>query len=165
MRTLGALAIAAALASASPAFALDTPKSGPSDPRIKVVDYDPWAVVKITGVFRTATQIILGPGEEIQHVALGDTVSWEVAAETNILFVKPRERGTPTNLIVTTRRGAEVRNYTFELGIRSGPIGAGSPNTYFQVRFRYPEDERAAAARGLAQKVDALERARAGRPG
>lgn len=159
---LAALAGTAIAVAATPAFAVDVPRPGRADPRVKWVNYDPWQVYRVVGTFRTATQIILGPGEEIQHVALGDTVSWEVAAETNILFVKPREHGTPTNLIVTTRRGGEVRNYTFELGIRSGPIGAGSPNTYFQVRFRYPEDERAAAARGLAQKVDALERARTG---
>ena len=78
MRVLGAMLAAAALASASPALALDTPKSGPSDPRIKIVDYDPWAVVKITGVFRTATQILLGPDETILHVAVGDATGWDV---------------------------------------------------------------------------------------
>ncbi|MFZ3006673.1 MAG: hypothetical protein WA047_10880 [Phenylobacterium sp.] len=45
MRTPLAILAAATLAVSSPAIALDTPKSGPSDPRIKVVDYDPWAVV------------------------------------------------------------------------------------------------------------------------
>lgn len=159
---LAALAGTAIAVAATSAAAVDVPKPGRADPRVKWVNYDPWQVYRVVGTFRTATQIILGPGEEIQHVALGDTVSWEVAAKTNILFVKPRERGTPTNLIVTTRRGAEVRNYTFELGVRSGPISASSPNTYFQVRFRYPEDEKAAMARGLTQKVDALERARTG---
>ena len=110
MRKLLAAAACAALAAAAfPAAAGDIPKPGQADPRMREVDYDPKDVVRIVGTFRTATQIIFGPGEEIQHVALGDTVSWEVAAETNILFIKPRERGTPTNLIVTTRRGAELR--------------------------------------------------------
>ena len=90
MRPLGALLLAAALVGAAPAHALDTPKSGPSDPRIKIVDYDPWAVVQVTGVFRTATQILLGPDESILHVAVGDATGWEVAAEKNILFVKPK---------------------------------------------------------------------------
>jgi type IV secretion system protein VirB9 len=87
MRSLGALLVAAALVSAAPAHALDTPKPGPSDPRIKIVDYDPWAVVKVTGVFRTATQILLGADETILHVAVGDATGWDVAAEKNILFV------------------------------------------------------------------------------
>jgi len=158
MRTLGALFIAAALASASPASALDTPKSGPSDPRIKVVDYDPWAVVKITGVFRTATQILLGPDETILHVAVGDATGWDVAAEKNILFVKPKAARAPTNLIVTTSRGSETRNYTFELSTRAGSSARNTPDTVFGLRFRYPQDEKAAATSALTAQAAALER-------
>jgi len=158
MRTLGALFIAAALASASPASALDTPKSGPSDPRIKVVDYDPWAVVKITGVFRTATQILLGPDETILHVAVGDATGWDVAAEKNILFVKPKAARAPTNLIVTTSRGGETRNYTFELSTRAGSSARNTPDTVFGLRFRYPQDEKAAATSALTAQAAALER-------
>lgn len=135
-------AMLAAVLCVAPAQAAQTPRPGASDPRIKVVDYDPWQVYRIVGAFRTATQILFSPQEEILHVALGDTVGWEVAAETNILFVKPRERNGATNLIVTTKRGGEVRNYTFELRTRSGPITASTPDTFFQVRFRYPAEER-----------------------
>ncbi|MFN3515262.1 MAG: P-type conjugative transfer protein VirB9 [Phenylobacterium sp.] len=139
----------------APAAAAQMPGAGPVDPRIKVVDYNPWQVYPIVGAFRTATQIIFSPQEEILHVALGDTVGWEVAAETNILFVKPREKTGATNLIVTTRRGGETRNYTFELRTRSGPISASTPDTFFQVRFRYPDEERLrqalASQRGAVQ--------------
>ncbi|MBA4794541.1 MAG: P-type conjugative transfer protein VirB9 [Phenylobacterium sp.] len=148
----GVLAIALV---GAPALAAQTPRPGTADPRIKVVDYDPWQVYQVVGAFRTATQIIFSPQEEILHVALGDTVGWEVAAETNILFVKPREKTGATNLIVTTKRAGETRNYTFELRTRSGPISASTPDTYFQVRFRYPEEERVrqalAAQRGAVQ--------------
>lgn len=153
-----AILAAASLVVASPAFALDTPKSGPSDPRIKVVDYDPWAVVKITGVFRTATQILLGPDETILHVAVGDATGWDVAAEKNILFVKPKAARPPTNLIVTTSRGAETRNYTFELSTRAGSSARNTPDTVFGLRFRYPLDEKAAAAAALTGQAAALER-------
>lgn len=158
MRISVAILAAAALVSASPAFALDTPKSGPSDPRIKIVDYDPWAVVKITGVFRTATQILLGPDETILHVAVGDATGWDVAAEKNILFVKPKAARPPTNLIVTTSRGGETRNYTFELSTRAGPSARNTPDTVFGLRFRYPQDEQAAAATALTAQAAALER-------
>ena len=158
MRSLGALCVAAALVSASPASALDTPKSGPSDPRIKVVDYDPWAVVKITGVFRTATQILLGPDETILHVAVGDATGWDVAAEKNILFVKPKAARAPTNLIVTTSHGSETRNYTFELSTRAGSSARNTPDTVFGLRFRYPQDEKAAATSALTAQAAALER-------
>ena len=158
MKVLGAILAAAALASASPALALDTPKSGPSDPRIKIVDYDPWAVVKVTGVFRTATQILLGADETILHVAVGDATGWDVAAEKNILFVKPKAARPPTNLIVTTSRGGETRNYTFELSTRGGSSARTTPDTVFGLRFRYPQDEKAAAALALTAQAVALER-------
>jgi type IV secretion system protein VirB9 len=158
MRTPLAILAAATLAVSSPAIALDTPKSGPSDPRIKVVDYDPWAVVKITGVFRTATQILLSPDETILHVAVGDATGWDVAAEKNILFVKPKAARAPTNLIVTTSRGSETRNYTFELSTRAGSSARTTPDTVFGLRFRYPQDEKAAAAAALTGQAAALER-------
>lgn len=158
MKARLAILAAATLVVATPAVALDTPKSGPSDPRIKVVDYDPWAVVKITGVFRTATQILLGADENILHVAVGDATGWDVAAEKNILFVKPKAARQPTNLIVTTSRGAETRNYTFELSTRAGSSARNTPDTVFGLRFRYPQDEKAAAAAALTGQAAALER-------
>jgi type IV secretion system protein VirB9 len=124
------------------------------------VDYDPLQVYRVVGAFRTATQILFGPDETIQHVAVGDTVSWDVAAEKNILFIKPKERQAATNLIVTTSRGDQTRNYTFEL-VTAGGRRAGA--AYYQVRFRYPQDERArataalsAAEAALQQKISAL---------
>lgn len=158
MKAIGPILVAAVLVGASSAHALDTPKSGPSDPRIKIVDYDPWAVVKVTGVFRTATQILLGHDETILHVAVGDATGWDVAAEKNILFVKPKAARPPTNLIVTTSRGGETRNYTFELSTRAGSSGRNTPDTVFGLRFRYPQDERAAVASALTAQAAALER-------
>jgi type IV secretion system protein VirB9 len=156
----GVLPVAAlALICAAPAAqALDTPRAGPSDPRIKVVDYDPWAVVKVTGVFRTATQIVLGDDETILHVAVGDASGWEVAAEKNILFVKPKAPRGPTNLIVTTGRGATSRTYTFELSTRAGPAGRQTADTVFGLRFRYPADETARAASAASAEAVALAR-------
>lgn len=157
MKTLPLL-VAALLSISTSAFALDQPKAGPSDPRIKVVDYDPWAVVRVTGVFRTATQIVLGPDEAILHVAVGDATGWDVAAEKNILFVKPKAPRPPTNLIVTTTRGAETRNYTFELATRAGSASRRTADTVFVLRFRYPQDEKAAAASALGAAAAAVER-------
>lgn len=141
------------------ANALDTPKAGPSDPRIKVIDYDSWAVVHVTGVFRTATQILLGEDEAILHVAVGDATGWDVAAEKNILFVKPKAPRGPTNLIVTTSRpGGATRHYTFELSTRAGPSSRATRDTVFGLRFRYPQDEKAAALAVVSAEAAALER-------
>jgi type IV secretion system protein VirB9 len=153
-------ALAVALATIGPAAAVEAPRAGRSDARMRWVDYDPLQVYRVVGAFRTATQILFGPDETIQHVAVGDTVSWDVAAEKNILFIKPKEREAATNLIVTTSRGDQTRNYTFEL-VTAGRRRVGA--AYYQVRFRYPQDERArataalsAAEAALQQKISAL---------
>ena len=59
---------------AAPALAEDTPRAGPADQRVKFVEYQETEVYRIVGTFRTATQVVLGADETIEHVALGDTV-------------------------------------------------------------------------------------------
>jgi len=135
------------------ASAVEIPQGSASDPRVKFVNYEETQVYRIVGTFRTATQIVLSEDETIQNVALGDTVSWEVAVAGHILFLKPRERAGPTNLIITTSRGGMLRSYAFELTARSGPITGRNGQAYFQVRFRYPKDDAARAERLRAAQV------------
>ncbi len=125
-----------------PALASETPRAGFADPRVRTVNYDPEQVYRIVGVFRTATQVLFGSDEEIVNVAVGDSIAWEVVPRGNLVFIKPRERAGPTNLIVSTMHAGQLRNYTFELTARTGSIKANARDTFFQVRFRYPEDER-----------------------
>lgn len=142
----------------APALAVETPRSGPADPRIKTIDYDPQQVVRIVGAFRAATQIRFAADEAILHVALGDTSAWEVAPETNILFVKPVAPRAPTNLIVTTRApSGQTRHYTFELAARSGSTSRAAPDTFFVVQFRYPAEEKAQVEAALSAEARALE--------
>lgn len=143
------LPLIAALALASPVAA-----QAPLDPRIRELTYDPATVYRIAGAFRTATQIVFSPEETIRHAAIGDSVAWEVAAEGSVLFLKPRERHQATNLLVVTERGGAVRHYAFELLARE----AGDRTAIaYQVRFRYPADEQAQAARALAVQAEAVE--------
>jgi type IV secretion system protein VirB9 len=124
--------------SAWPAQALQNPQAGNRDTRMRTVVYDPANVVKINGVIRASTQVMFAEGEEIAHVAIGDSVSWEIAPAGNILFLKPRERHPATNLqVVTTRRDGRKRSYQFELSISEGSLA----DSYFAVRFAYPGDE------------------------
>lgn len=150
------LAAAAVAALSGPAWSQSS-ETG-RDPRVKEFVYGPGQVYRIVGVFRTATQVIFSPEEEIAHIALGDTVAWEVVAEGNILFVKPREKHKATNLIVTTKGGGETRNYLFELGAREGSITRNAPDTYFQVRFRYPQQDAQRAINNLDAQAVALEK-------
>ena len=143
---------------AAPVQAAQTPQRGPADPRIRVVDYDPWRVVKVVGVFRTATQILLGQDETILHVAVGDATGWDVVAEKNILFIKPKAPLAPTNLLVTTSGSAGARYYTFELSTRAGSSSSKTRDTVFVLRFRYPTDETARTNATLSAQQAALER-------
>lgn len=121
------------------AYASETPRPGAKDARVRDVNYDPDQVVTIVGSFRHAIEIQFGPGETVTQAALGDTVSWQIAPVGNILFLKPREKAAGTNLIVVTNAGGTPRTYHFNLSLGSG-------QQMYGVRFRYPREERAAAA-------------------
>ncbi len=140
-----------ALLSGGPAF------GAVADPRVRTLQYDPDQVYRIVGVVRSATQIVFSSTETIEHVALGDSATWEAAPQDQVLFLKPLVTGRPTNLIVTTRLGSLQRHYAFELVTRSGSIGRSTAETYFQVRFSYPADQRAELDRALAAETAALE--------
>ncbi|TAU03862.1 P-type conjugative transfer protein VirB9 [Rhizobium ruizarguesonis] len=163
-----ALTLTAGLTSA--AFALDIPRSASQDSRVRFIDYQPYNITKIVGTLRSSVQIEFAADEEIAHVALGNSVAWEVAPAGNILFLKPRENQPVTNIsVVTSRLDGSTRSYQMELTVRDGTVEAGQ-NTYFYVKYRYPADEaerrrletaaRAQAAQaGEADKVLALHEA------
>jgi type IV secretion system protein VirB9 len=131
-------AITGVLLHGLPARALQQPAAGQRDARVRVVAYDPINVVKVNGVMRASTQIVFADEEEIAHVAIGDSVAWEVAPAGSILFLKPREKHPPTNLqVVTTRPDGRKRSYQFELSIGESSLSEG----YFVVGFVYPVDE------------------------
>ena len=55
------------------------------------MDYQPYDITKVVGTLRSSVQVEFAADEEIAHVALGNTVAWEVAPAGYILFLKPRE--------------------------------------------------------------------------
>ncbi|WP_174278252.1 TrbG/VirB9 family P-type conjugative transfer protein [Sphingomonas bacterium] len=133
-----------------PAYASEVPRPGYKDSRVRNVNYDPDQVVSIQGSFRHAIEIQFGPGETITQAALGDTISWQIAPVGNIIFLKPREKAAPTNLIVVTNAGGSPRTYHFNLTL-------GTAETMYGVRFHYPQEERALAIlqTQLAQAAEA----------
>ena len=162
MRGVSILTVALVLGIAPMAWGATTPKPGVADPRMRTIDYDPVQVVRVEGVFRTATQILFGEDETILHVAVGAATAWDVAAAKNILFIKAKAGHGVTNLIVTTARGTgSTRNYTFELSAETSRRPGGG---VYVLRFRYPSDQTAAtpaaqsaAARALREKLTALQ--------
>lgn len=141
MRLLAPVLLLPALAAAA-----QLPESGPEDPRVRTVVYDPDQVVVIKGHFGYQQMVQLGEGEEIEALSLGDSISWQVVPNKarNLLFVKPTERKAHTNLAVTTNR----RSYAFEL--IASDLLADIPVLSYVVRFRYPQDEDAKAQAQLA---------------
>jgi type IV secretion system protein VirB9 len=153
MKALSLLLAGALLLSASAAQAVETPRPGRADARVRTIDYDPQQVVHVAGVYRSAIQILFGEDETILHVAVGDATAWDVAAEKNILFIKPKAAHGPTNLIVTTARAnGAARNYTFELSTEAH----GERANLYVLRFRYPDDARAAATAAISAEEQAL---------
>jgi type IV secretion system protein VirB9 len=155
------LALAGSCLFSGPSLALQQPAAGQRDARVRMVTYDPANVVKVNGVIRASTQIVFADEEEIAHVAIGDSVAWEVAPAGSILFLKPREKHPPTNLqVVTTRPDGRKRSYQFELSIAEASLNEG----YFVVRFAYPGDEierrrQESIARGAEREGASIEQA------
>ena len=142
---------------ASAAQALETPSSAPQDNRVRFVDYEPYNITRIVGSLRSSVQVEFAEDEEIAHVALGNTVAWEVAPAGNILFLKPRENQPVTNIsVVTTRRNGATRSYQMELTARDGSVASGQP-TYFYVKFRYPADDAERRRRDAAARAQAAQ--------
>ncbi|MBY5725204.1 P-type conjugative transfer protein VirB9 [Rhizobium leguminosarum] len=143
----------------STVHALDIPRGASQDSRVRFIDYQPYNITKIVGTLRSSVQIEFAADEEIAHVALGNSVAWEVAPAGNILFLKPRENQPVTNIsVVTTRRDGSTRSYQMELTVRDGTVEAGQ-NTYFYVKYRYPADE------AERRRLDAAARAQAAQAG
>ena len=150
MRGLLLAGMIAGAACPSPAAARTSPRPGPLDQRVTFVNYDANQVYALSGSFRHALQIQFSPNEVVTQAALGDTVSWEIVPVGNILFLKPREKGRATNLIVLTSYLGTTRSYQFELGINTGrPV--------YAVKFRYPAEQ----ARQAAELALLAERGRA----
>ncbi|ULJ72312.1 P-type conjugative transfer protein VirB9 [Rhizobium gallicum] len=145
----------------STAVGLEIPRGASKDSRIRFVDYQPYNITRIVGTLRSSVQIEFAADEEIAHVALGNSVAWEVAPAGNILFLKPREHQPVTNIsVVTARRDGSTRSYQMELTVRDGTVEAGQ-NTYFYVKYRYPADEAERRHQEAAARAQAAEAGRA----
>ncbi|ENN94545.1 P-type conjugative transfer protein VirB9 [Bartonella vinsonii] len=137
-------------------YAETAPVSARKDNRIRFVNYDPYNVTQIIGSIRSSVQLEFADDEEVAYVGIGNSVAWQVAPAGHFVFLKPREVQPVTNLqIVTSRQDGTKRSYQFELQVREGDVSAGN-DTYFLVKFRYPEDE--ALRKKLAEAAKAEQR-------
>lgn len=134
-----ALAVAGLSLSALPPIAAAqsvAPQPGAGDPRIRTVVYNPYQVVTLRGHLGYQIMIEFAANERIENVSIGDSLSWQVTPnqKANLLFVKPVDRSSGTNMTVVTNQ----RRYAFEL-VSSEARGPSDPNIIYVLRFAFPE--------------------------
>lgn len=130
--------VALALLAAAPALAGEIPKPGALDARVRSVNYSEWQVYAITTTLRAVMTVEIAAEEQISKVAIGDTVSWEVGASGNLLYIKQREEAAGTNAVITALLpDGKQRTYQLEL-----TPSKGEPQMV-KVKFLYPGQEAA----------------------
>ncbi len=105
------------------------------DSRLRTIDYDPAAVVKLEGCQNFQTMITLASDEHVENVGVGDSAAWQVTPNKrgNLIFVKAIAPKGYTNMSVVS----DKRSYSFELRTASESDCAHGRITY-ELRFRYP---------------------------
>lgn len=127
------------------AFALEIPKGGKRDRRVKFINYDYSEVVKIVGHYGYSTHIQFDQSEHIINYAIGDSKAWDIANLDNHIFLKPVGKKPETNMTIITNK----RIYNFDLSAYWAKNESNGNNMYYQVTFGYPEE---IAARKKAEK-------------
>jgi len=121
------------------AYAEVTPQSDAGDPHIKVATYDANQVYRVNALQGYITSIQFGADEKILSVNIGDSSSWLVSVQNDIVNLKPTTDHPETNMNVLTTRGA----YQFLLTAPArADVSQPQKNTAFLLRFRYPDQNK-----------------------
>lgn len=116
---------------------------GQLDSRVRVVTYSPSNVVRINTYYGVSTHIQFGGNENIQDVAVGDDLAWQVVSRRNNLFIKPKAKEGDTNVTVITN----LRTYQFVVTLLPAPAKSKNawqdPNLTYSLSFRYTDEEKA----------------------
>jgi len=107
-----------------------------TDTRLRVIVYNPNEVFKINGFYGYQSSMVFAPGEEVETLTMGDTVSWQIQPSGNRIFFKPIDKDVTTNMTVITNK----RVYYFELHDKSVDK-IDDPDMVFSIKFLYPEDD------------------------
>jgi len=121
------------------------------DNRLRTIDYDPAAVVKLEGCQNFQTMITLASDEHVENVGVGDSAAWQVTPNKrgNLIFVKAIAPKGYTNMTVVS----DKRSYNFELRTAPAADCARGQLTY-ELRFRYPPAQNAGTPLAPASPVD-----------
>ena len=138
------------------------PPAGKVDARVRTVAYNPDDVVMLHGYVGYQIHLQFAEGEEFVNLGSGDNAAFDVGAERNHFFIKPKEARASTNFTVLTNR----RAYHFDYVVSAtAPSGAAAKRMVYSVRFTYPEDDaRALAAEAQRRRTEARMRQASDRP-
>lgn len=116
---------------AFPGAPMMQPIPGPSDPRLRTIEYQADQIVRLEVVTGYHLSVEFAPDERIETVAVGDSSAWLVTANQRgtHLFIKPVSADADNNMTVIT----DTRVYLFDLHALDSP-GANMPYT---VRFTF----------------------------
>lgn len=143
LTTLFVGALAAMTVLSPNAEAGTVPPAGTVDARIRVVAYNPDDVVELQGYVGFQIHMQWAEGEEFVNLGSGDNGAFDVGAERNHFFIKPKEAHATTNLTILTNR----RAYHFDYVVSAtAPTGKAARRMVYSIRFTYPEDDARAAA-------------------
>lgn len=122
------------------------PPVGVVDARVRVVPYNSDDVVKLQGYVGYQIHLQWADGEEFVNLGSGDSAAFDVGADRNHFFIKPKQERAGTNLTVLTNR----RAYHFEYTVtKPPPAGQVMKRMVYSIRFIYPQDEARLAAAEL----------------
>jgi type IV secretion system protein VirB9 len=124
----------AAICGATSLYGQSLPQGLATDSRVKLLTYNVNQVYSLTAYYGYQIDIQFSDAEEIQTIAAGDSVAWQIVRAGHHLFIKPTMNGAHTNLSIVTSK----RMYVFDLSARSANERA---DITYLVRFRYPETE------------------------
>src|SRR5690606_27558756 len=81
------------------------PKSLSDNKHIQVATYSPNAIYRVNAMQGFITAIQFGPDESVISVNIGDSSSWLVNVQSDIINLKPTADDPDTNMNVLTTRG------------------------------------------------------------
>ena len=126
-----AMLIASSTLLSTPVLAAREPAPLITDERIKQVMYDAKQVYEVTINYGNQSTIQFSPDENVEVVALGDSIAWQVVPNGDRILIKPVEKDAAGNLSVRTN----LRDYYFDL-----KSSDRARDKTFLIQFHYPEE-------------------------
>lgn len=117
-----------------------TPESVVTDNHIQVATYNSNQVYRVRTLQGYITSVQFSPEEKILSVNIGDSSSWLVSVQNEMINLKPIADHPDTNLNVLTSRGTYQFFLTAPSPSSNNLTRRPAKDTAFLVRFRYPQE-------------------------